>query len=62
VVKHCAEGCCCLSLLCSHNLLESVPLSVFHLDRLRTLHIENNRLAVIHNDIGYLDQLEDLVY
>jgi len=34
---------------------------MFRLNRLHTLHIENNRLAVIHNDIGYLDQLEDLV-
>ena len=34
---------------------------MFHLNRLQTLHIENNRLVVIHNDVGYLDQLEDLV-
>jgi len=38
-----------------------VPLSVFRLNRLQTLHIENNGLAVLHNDIGYLDELEDLV-
>jgi len=34
---------------------------MFHLNRLQTLHIENNRLAVLHNDIGYLDELVDLV-
>jgi len=46
---------------CSHNLLETLPVALFHLNRLLTLHIDNNRLTVVHNDIGYLDQLEDLV-
>ena len=36
-------------------------MALFRLSGLRTFHVENNRLTVVHNDIGYLDELEDLV-